>query len=139
MQLAAKLFSRGAELSSTGLRGVVEQGSKVISGLFLALDKRRSVNLLLSLGGERRETDFESFAEILNRLAHSLSTYERHEGTPPPSRRMAPLPSVPNWPGNDSTDDIFRFLNMDMMAELPTPGSMFDTGTFPLDGEWSMK
>lgn len=35
LQLAAKLFSRGAELSSAGLRGVVEQGSKVISFVFL--------------------------------------------------------------------------------------------------------
>lgn len=133
LKLASQMFARGEEVTSTNLRKIVDQGFRVITGLFSALEKRQNAHLLLALGGERAEADVESFAAVLDRLGHSLATYERHEGTPPPSRRMPTLPPVPeqNWPypGGES-DDLYRFLNADMMGGMITPGSMFDATTF---------
>ncbi|KAK4051134.1 hypothetical protein OIV83_002956 [Microbotryomycetes sp. JL201] len=98
LNLAAEIFSQGHLVSSPSLQVVVEQGSKIITGLFRAAESRRMARAarhLLSAGqpqdeGENEEEDdIESFADVLQRISRSLNTQTApHRGTPPPTRNI---------------------------------------------------
>ncbi|KAM0787632.1 hypothetical protein ACM66B_003697 [Microbotryomycetes sp. NB124-2] len=97
LNLAAEIFSQSNLVTEPSLQLVVEQGSKIITGLFRAADSRRMARAarhLLSAGqpqdgGDDEEDEIESFADVLQRISRSLNTQTApHRGTPPPTRNI---------------------------------------------------
>lgn len=97
LNLAAEIFSRSSEITSESLRAVVEQGSKIMTGLFRAEESRRvgraAQALLAASGGvsldPEDEAEVETFADVLQRISRSLNTQTApHRGTPPPTRNI---------------------------------------------------
>ncbi|KAK4056814.1 hypothetical protein OIO90_002063 [Microbotryomycetes sp. JL221] len=98
LNLAAEIFSQGHLVSAPSLQQVVEQGCKIIAGLFRAADSRRMARAarhLLSAGqpqemdGGEEDDEIESFADVLQRISRSLNTQTApHRGTPPPTRNI---------------------------------------------------
>lgn len=97
LNLAAEIFSRSSEITSESLRVVVQQGAKIMSGLFRAEESRRvgraAQTLLAASGGAPFDTEddgeVETFADVLQRISRSLNTQTApHRGTPPPTRNI---------------------------------------------------
>lgn len=97
--LASQIFSPSSSdsITSPSLRTVVQQGSKILQGLFRAEESRRISRAAQALVGGSVEDgvgERESFAEVLTRIGRSLHAGEvTHSGTPPPTRNL-PLPSA---------------------------------------------
>ena len=94
LQLAFEIFSQ-SDIASPALQAVVDQGCKILSGLFKAEESRRvgrAARTLLAAGGgvhDEQEEETESFAEVLQRISRSLNTSSApHRGTPPPTRNI---------------------------------------------------
>lgn len=95
--LASEIFGRRSALTNTSLQIIVEQGSKILAGLFRAEEARRDDRAARTLmaaagpptGGSEDEDKLETFAEILQRISRSLNTNPaQHRGTPPPTRNI---------------------------------------------------
>ncbi|GAA5825755.1 hypothetical protein JCM11251_000359 [Rhodosporidiobolus azoricus] len=97
LSLALEIFSSSP--TSPALGSVVQQGHRILSGLFREEERRRTARaaralLLASNGGAEgaptgEEEEDETFAEVLQRIARSLnSTSAPHRGTPPPTRNI---------------------------------------------------
>ena len=72
--IATEIFSRADEISSPSLRQIVVMGSKILGGLFAALEKRRVARAASALvpGAKKSDTPPESFAVVLQRLTQEL-------------------------------------------------------------------
>ncbi|SCV67647.1 BQ2448_5258 [Microbotryum intermedium] len=98
--LALEIFTKGSgDISSPSLQVVVQQGAKIMNGLFRAEESRRTgraAQALLAasggdvtLEGEQDGAPVESFADVLRRISRSLNTQSApHRGTPPPTRNI---------------------------------------------------
>ncbi|KAG0667170.1 hypothetical protein C6P46_002582 [Rhodotorula mucilaginosa] len=99
LQLAIEIFS--SKPSSPSLAAVVQQGNRILAGLFREEERRRTNRaakaLVFAASGaenstqvqEEDEEDQETFADILQRVARSLDTDAApHRGTPPPTRNI---------------------------------------------------
>ncbi|SGY16443.1 BQ5605_C012g06873 [Microbotryum silenes-dioicae] len=98
--LALEIFTKGSgNICSPSLQVVVQQGAKIMNGLFRAEESRRTgraAQALLAasggdatLDGEQDDTPVESFADVLRRISRSLNTQSApHRGTPPPTRNI---------------------------------------------------
>lgn len=113
--LASEIFSRRSDITSSSLQGIVEQGSRILAGLFRAEEARRDDRAARTLVSavrvgaygvaqeDQQEETLETFAEVLQRISRSLNTRQApHTGTPPPTRniasksaRVAPVPLNP--------------------------------------------
>lgn len=98
LHLASEIFERSSEITSPALQVVVQQGSKIMTGLFRAEESRRTAraaqHLLSASGGatfaQEEEPAVESFADVLQRISRSLNPDQRpHRGTPPPTRNIS--------------------------------------------------
>ncbi|KAI5474464.1 Zn(2)-C6 fungal-type transcription factor [Pseudohyphozyma bogoriensis] len=73
---ASILFN--TEVASPALRAVVEQGRRILSGLFAAEDKRRTTRVAHAMaGGGASGPEVESFAHILQRISQEVSLQEQ--------------------------------------------------------------
>ncbi|GAA5951850.1 hypothetical protein JCM21900_004165 [Sporobolomyces salmonicolor] len=72
--LAFEIFGRHDDIASPQLRHVVQTGSKILSGLFLAEEKRRVSRAASALVGGKsgKDSSAESFAAVLQRLTEEL-------------------------------------------------------------------
>lgn len=131
LNLAAEIFARSAEITSPALQAVVEQGSKIITGLFRAEESRRTSraaqHLLSASGGTpfaaEEPTEVESFAAVLQRISRSLNPEQRpHRGTPPPTRN---IPSASN---------LNRAAQTALMPPLPSSTSLGQPSAGGLSG-----
>ncbi|GAA5868804.1 hypothetical protein JCM1840_005125 [Sporobolomyces johnsonii] len=98
LQLALEIFS--SKPSSRALGLVVQQGQRILSGLFREEERRRTARaaralMLASAGGvndgiaAEEDDETETFAEVLQRIARSLNSDSApHRGTPPPTRNI---------------------------------------------------
>ncbi|GJN89113.1 hypothetical protein Rhopal_002087-T1 [Rhodotorula paludigena] len=103
LQLALEIFQ--SKPSSTPLALVVQQGHRILAGLFREEERRRTNHAARALmlaaagggdagsgeGGEggAPAEEAETFAEVLQRIARSLDTDSApHRGTPPPTRNL---------------------------------------------------
>ncbi|KAK4702031.1 hypothetical protein P7C70_g4194, partial [Phenoliferia sp. Uapishka_3] len=140
--LAAQTFAQSDEIASPSLKSVVQQGGKILEGLFRAEESRRdgrAARVLLLAGGAIEDGDEETFAEVLQRISRSLSTNtEPHRGTPPPTRgipsastfRMPAYPPFPNstqlldesalstWPFPSLPTEATDALSLDFFQDL---------------------
>lgn len=106
LQLAYEIFSQ-TDITSPSLQNVVQQGQKILSGLFKAEESRRvgrAARTLLAAGGsvpqDADDDDDETFAEVLQRISRSLNTSSApHRGTPPPTRNIRRLNGSNKTPG----------------------------------------
>lgn len=110
------------------------------SGLFVAEEKRKSnktAELLRLLSGaliEPNQAELESFANVLTRVGRSLTSQERHQGTPPPSRQFdIAVPATTTLWGD--TDDLYRFLDLDMLEPGGFDSSEFEKFSIPVENE----
>ncbi|BGO93972.1 hypothetical protein NBRC10512_005221 [Rhodotorula toruloides] len=92
--LAFEVFGQHDEISSPALRHVVRTGSKILSGLFMAEEKRRVTRAANALVGGNRKDDSppESLAAVLQRLTKELDL--AGTASPLPSSTSIPLPSA---------------------------------------------
>ncbi|GAA5861890.1 hypothetical protein JCM3774_001341 [Rhodotorula dairenensis] len=115
LQLALEIFS--SKPSSASLAAVVQQGNRILAGLFREEERRRTNRAAKALvfaasGAENpgqddaeEGEDQETFADILQRVARSLDTDAApHRGTPPPTRNI-PSKVAPR-PGADTASAI---------------------------------
>ncbi|GAA6002401.1 hypothetical protein JCM10207_001101 [Rhodosporidiobolus poonsookiae] len=74
--LAFEVFSRSDDVTSPQLRYVVQTGAKILSGLFMAEEKRRATRAANALVGGKNTADppAESFAAVLSRLSNEFAT-----------------------------------------------------------------
>ncbi|GAA5981930.1 hypothetical protein JCM10908_004671 [Rhodotorula pacifica] len=99
LQLALEIFS--SKPSSPSLAAVVQQGNRILAGLFREEERRRTNRaakaLVFAASGAENSAqddadegeDQETFADILQRVARSLDTDAApHRGTPPPTRNI---------------------------------------------------
>ncbi|GAA5884601.1 hypothetical protein JCM16303_003676, partial [Sporobolomyces ruberrimus] len=98
LQLALEIFS--SKPTSPSLGAVVQQGQRILAGLFREEERRRTGRaaralMLASSGGVDEmgtgedDDETETFAEVLQRIARSLNTDSApHRGTPPPTRNI---------------------------------------------------
>lgn len=98
LQLALEIFS--SKPTSPSLGAVVQQGQRILAGLFREEERRRTARaaralMLASSGGVdemgngEEEEETETFAEVLQRIARNLNTDSApHRGTPPPTRNI---------------------------------------------------
>ncbi|GAA5906084.1 hypothetical protein JCM6882_003554 [Rhodosporidiobolus microsporus] len=97
LSLALEIFSSSP--TSPALGSVVQQGHRILSGLFREEERRRTARaaralVLASNGGAEgaptgEEEEDETFAEVLQRIARSLNSDSApHRGTPPPTRNI---------------------------------------------------
>lgn len=144
LNLAAEIFSRSSEVSTPSLQTVVEQGSKIIAGLFRAAESRRMAraarHLLSATGGSAQEQDeedeLETFAEVLQRISRSLNSQSApHRGTPPPTRNIPSAQRVVNGtiisePLTNANQELVKASNT-----MSGPQSM-DGGPFDFGNPW---
>ncbi|GAA5875564.1 hypothetical protein JCM1840_003262 [Sporobolomyces johnsonii] len=95
--LAFEIFGRHDDIVSPQLRHVVQTGSKILSGLFLAEEKRRVSRAASALVGGKsgKDSSVESFAAVLQRLTEELDLARPPPLlTPvsPPSQALDPAP-----------------------------------------------
>ncbi|GAA5824213.1 hypothetical protein JCM11251_001570 [Rhodosporidiobolus azoricus] len=92
--LAFNVFSRCDDIPSAQLRSVVQTGSRILGGLFLAEEKRRVTRAAAALvpGGRSNEPPLESFAAVLQRLTLEVAGPPAPAASPPPISAAA-LPS----------------------------------------------
>ncbi|GAA5937252.1 hypothetical protein JCM1841_007021 [Sporobolomyces salmonicolor] len=88
--LAFEIFGRHDDIASPQLRHVVQTGSKILSGLFLAEEKRRVSRAASALVGGKsgKDSSAESFAAVLQRLTEELDL-----ARPPPLLSPVSTPS----------------------------------------------
>ncbi|GAA5928564.1 uncharacterized protein JCM15063_003911 [Sporobolomyces koalae] len=99
LSLALEIFS--SKPTSPSLGAVVQQGQRILSGLFREEERRRTARaaralMLASSGGVEEatgpgedEAEPETFADVLQRIARNLNTDSApHRGTPPPTRNI---------------------------------------------------
>ncbi|GAA5861032.1 hypothetical protein JCM8547_008014 [Rhodosporidiobolus lusitaniae] len=98
LHLALEIFS--SVPTSPALLNVVQQGHRILSGLFREEERRRTARAARALllastggvigeGGAGEEDEQETFAEVLQRIARSLNADSApHRGTPPPTRNI---------------------------------------------------
>jgi hypothetical protein len=105
------------------LKSAVQQGSKILSGLLVAAEKRRNTReaslLLTAVAGDYNE-EAESFAEVLTRISRSLnSEEERHRGTPPATRHLPTQVLLDSNPiGNFAQpDDLSLQFYLELMSD----------------------
>ncbi|GAA5968667.1 hypothetical protein JCM3765_004155 [Sporobolomyces pararoseus] len=98
--LAFEIFSKHDEIPSPHLRQIVQTGSKILSGLFMAEEKRRVTRAASALvpnsnHGGKSSTPPESFAQVLQRLTLELDIPRTVLPSPAPvaSRPLHPVPS----------------------------------------------
>ncbi|GAA5916676.1 hypothetical protein JCM6882_002263 [Rhodosporidiobolus microsporus] len=91
--LAFNVFSRYDDIPSMQLRSVVQTGSKILGGLFLAEEKRRVTRAAAALvpGGAPADPTTETFAAVLQRLTLEVAGPPAPPASPPP----APAAAVP--------------------------------------------
>lgn len=95
--LAFEVFGQHDEISSPALRHVVRTGSKILSGLFMAEEKRRVTRAANALVGGKRKDDSppESLAAVLQRLTKELDLANLAGAPSPlPASASLPLPSA---------------------------------------------
>ncbi|GAA6012945.1 hypothetical protein JCM10207_008390 [Rhodosporidiobolus poonsookiae] len=133
LHLALEIFS--SKPTSASLDTVVQQGHRILSGLFREEERRRDSRaaraLLLASTGVRpgeegaatEEDEEETFAEVLHRIARSLNSDSApHRGTPPPTRNI-PTKKGGGAPGGRSRAGA---------EQLPVPPA--SAGGAPTDG-----
>ncbi|KAL8281363.1 hypothetical protein RQP46_006397 [Phenoliferia psychrophenolica] len=132
LHLAAQTFSQSDEIASPSLKSVVQQGSKILEGLFRAEENRRdgrAAHVLLLAGGAAEDGEEETFAEVLHRISRSLATNtEPHRGTPPPTRGI-PSASTFRLPTSYPA-----FPNSLQQADTPVGGATWPFPPLPVEG-----
>lgn len=133
--LASEIFARRAAITSPSLQAIVDQGSKILAGLFRAEEARRddraARTLMAAAGpGEGLDEDekLETFAQILQRISRSLNTNTaQHRGTPPPTRNISNslgrTPSFYNPPTNIDVNLPFETSPWPFPSPLPVDES----------------
>ncbi|GAA6060062.1 hypothetical protein JCM10212_003023 [Sporobolomyces blumeae] len=130
LQLALEIFS--SKPTSPSLGAVVQQGHRILSGLFREEERRRTARaaralMLASSGGvdeapPGEDDETETFAEVLQRIARNLNSESApHRGTPPPTR---------NIPSKASTA---RFTSATFPPSMPSTLPPFDETSVPTD------
>ncbi|GAA5978176.1 hypothetical protein JCM11641_001125 [Rhodosporidiobolus odoratus] len=93
--LAFEVFGRSDDIVSPQLRFVVQTGSKILSGLFMAEEKRRVSRAASTLvdGTRSSEPALESFAAVLQRLTEEVSASAMPQPSPaaPPASTLPPV------------------------------------------------
>ncbi|GAA5846110.1 hypothetical protein JCM9279_004791 [Rhodotorula babjevae] len=111
--IATEIFSCADEISSPSLRQIVIMGSKILGGLFAALEKRRVARAASALvpGAKKNDTPPESFAIVLQRLTQELDLAGNpaapHLSPAPPNKPALPSSSAPPAPASYTTDGSY--------------------------------
>ncbi|GAA5928833.1 uncharacterized protein JCM15063_003979 [Sporobolomyces koalae] len=145
--LAFEIFTKHDEITSPHLRQIVQTGSKILSGLFMAAEKRRvtraaSALVANSSNGSKNNSSHESFAQVLRRLTLELDIARAVRASPaPPSSQALPSTSIattyssqptqpyqpdPSYPLPLSTDQPLPTENtfsFNLMTPLPGSGT----------------
>ncbi|GAA5911475.1 uncharacterized protein JCM6883_005771 [Sporobolomyces salmoneus] len=131
LQLALEIFS--SKPTSPSLGAVVQQGQRILAGLFREEERRRTARaaralMLASTGGVEDtpnrddEEETETFAEVLQRIARNLNTDSApHRGTPPPTRNIP------------SKASAARFTSATFPPAAPSTLPPFDEQSVPTD------
>ncbi|KAK4705474.1 hypothetical protein P7C70_g726, partial [Phenoliferia sp. Uapishka_3] len=119
---AFEIFGRHESISSPVLRAVVQQGARILSGLFMAVEKRRVTRAALTLtnGGEAKAS-IESFAQVLQRISRDLDFKPPSPSAVQPSTQpnfeqqvVAPLP----FPQGTGTNTPFEGQNYEQLSSM---------------------
>lgn len=136
LQLALEIFS--SKPTSPSLGAVVQQGQRILAGLFREEERRRTARAARALmlastgrldestmggGGQDDEDEAtETFAEVLQRIARNLNTDSApHRGTPPPTRNIP------------SKASAARFTSATFPPTAPSTLPPFDEQSVPVD------
>ncbi|GAA6024311.1 hypothetical protein JCM11491_005982 [Sporobolomyces phaffii] len=125
--LAFEIFGKHDEITSPHLRQIVQTGSKILSGLFMAEEKRRVTRAASALvpnagHGGKPNTPPESFAQVLQRLTLELDIPRTVLPSPAPASSR-PLPAA-----NSSLVADNSFLHPPPSATSSMP---YDTSSYP--------
>ncbi|KAM0750481.1 hypothetical protein T439DRAFT_326448 [Meredithblackwellia eburnea MCA 4105] len=101
---AFEIFGKHETIRSPVLRAVVQQGSRILSGLFMAEEKRRVLRTARKLsGGKGNPPGQESFAQVLERITAQLDIRSVHAPLVPPTAPYGARITNPADPPTTST------------------------------------
>ncbi|GAA5946026.1 hypothetical protein JCM10213_005455 [Rhodosporidiobolus nylandii] len=136
--LAFEVFGRFDEIQNVQLKYVVQTGLKILSGLFMAEEKRRVTRAATALVGGARsnEPPPESFAAVLQRLTQEVAAQPPPTSSPapplpaslPPAQPFAPGQCVPyaGFPPFAPAGPASNSASIFSSAEQPASGVPFD-------------
>ncbi|GAA5942915.1 hypothetical protein JCM3775_001226 [Rhodotorula graminis] len=137
--IATDIFSRADEISSPSLRQIVVMGSKILGGLFAALEKRRIARAASALvpGAKKSDTPPESFAVVLQRLTQELdlagNSAAPHLSPAPPDKPVLPSSSAPAPPASYGNNGAYLVPPSVGGASLSAPALAGAASAYPSD------
>ncbi|ORY80238.1 hypothetical protein BCR35DRAFT_304422 [Leucosporidium creatinivorum] len=94
---AYDIFSRHSQISAPGLRVIVQQGRRIMSGLFMAEEKRRATRAACTLSNNTPAQPVESFAQVLQHISREIEVSAAQD-LPLPTPSPAPSSTLNSAP-----------------------------------------